>query len=111
MSIASRLRHSLVVSRFTVGATADERGHRSQTWTDQPAVAGWLQEVSSHEVNAPEFGGVAISDAIVFLAIGTVLTARDRIVFGAASYEVLGTPRDAGGRGRHLEAALRRLTP
>jgi hypothetical protein len=107
MAIASRFRHSLVIGPWTIGATTDGRGHRNDTFVAQTAILGNLQETESHEVVAPEFGGAAISNAKAWLPIGTVLTARDRITFGSKTYEVLGTPRDAGGRGRHLEVDLR----
>lgn len=111
MAIASRFRHSLVIGRFTAGSTRDSAGHRADTFVPQAAIMGNLQDRASVEIVAPEFEGVSFSNAIGFLPIGTVLSPRDRITFGAAVYEVLGMPRDAGGKGRHLEVDLRTTKP
>lgn len=106
MGITARFRHSLVIGRWTASAV-DSAGHKVVSFVAQPAIMGNLQETDGHEVVAPEFGDAVISNAIAFLPIGAVLYARDRITFGPAVYEVLGAPRDAGGRGRHLEVNLR----
>lgn len=114
MSIAARLRHTLTISRFTESGTANARGNRVAGYVDDSAtIKGNLQERAAKEVPSGELGGVALSDAIVFLPITTAtssLRAADRLKAGTLVYELVGLPRDAGGRGRHLEADLRRVT-
>ncbi len=73
---------------------------------------GNLQERVAREVPTGELAGVALSDAIAFLADHDgPRRAPDRLKKGALVYELVGLPRDAGGRGRHLEADLRRVSP
>jgi len=112
VSIAARFRHELTISRFTESGTANARGNLVKGYIDDAEpILGNLQERKAREVPTGELGGVALSDAIAFLPITTVLTAPDRVKKGSLVYELLGLPRDAGGRGRHLEADLRRVTP
>ena len=112
MSIAARFRHELVISRYTESGTANARGNLVAGYVDDASpIRGNLQERKAIEVPTGELAGVALSDAIAFLPIATVLSARDRLKKGALVYELLGLPRDAGGRGRQLEADLRRVTP
>jgi hypothetical protein len=111
MAIAARFRHSLLISRFTESGTANARGNQPKSYVDDAeSIRGNLQERAAREVPTGELAGVALSDAIAFLPIGTTISARDRLKKGALVYELLGLPRDAGGRGRHLEADLRRVT-
>jgi hypothetical protein len=114
VSIAARFRHQLVISRFGETGIANARGNRVAGYVDDTAtLMGNLQERSAREVSTGELGGVAISDAIAFLPITaatSTLRAPDRLKLGALVYELIGLPRDAGGRGRHLEADLRRVT-
>lgn len=115
MSISTRFRHTLTISRFTESGTANARGNQPTSYVDDAlTVKGNLQERAAREVPSGELAGVAVSNAIVFLPIApatTTLVAPDRLRLGALVYELLGLPRDAGGRGRHLEADLRRVTP
>ncbi len=115
MSIAARFRHSLTISRFIESGTANARGNLVKGYVDDTAtIKGNLQERAAREVPTGELAGVAVSDAIAFLPIAAAtssLRAPDRLKLGALVYELLGLPRDAGGRGRHLEADLRRVTP
>ena len=112
MSIAARFRHSLTISRFTESGTANARGNLVRGYVDDAEpIMGNLQERKAREVPTGELAGVALSDAIAFLPITTVLSARDRLKSGSLTFELLGLPRDAGGRGRHLEADLRRVSP
>ena len=112
MAIAARFRHELTISRFTESGSANARGNLVRGSVDDAAtIKGNLQERAAKEVPSGELAGVALSDAIAFLPITTVLLAPDRLKLGALVYELLGLPRDAGGRGRHLEADLRRVTP
>ena len=112
MAIAARFRHELTISRFTESGSANARGNLVRGYVDDAAtIKGNLQERAAKEVPSVELAGVALSDAIAFLPITTVLLAPDRLKLGALVYELLGLPRDAGGRGRHLEADLRRVTP
>ncbi len=112
MAIAARFRHELTISRFTESGSANARGNLVRGYVDDAAtIKGNLQERAAKEVPSGELAGVALSDAIAFLPITTVLLAPDRLKLGALVYELLGLPRDAGGRGRHLEADLRRVTP
>ena len=112
MAIAARFRHELTISRVTESGSANARGNLVRGYVDDAAtIKGNLQERAAKEVPSGELAGVALSDAIAFLPITTVLLAPDRLKLGALVYELLGLPRDAGGRGRHLEADLRRVTP
>ena len=115
MAIAARLRHVLTISRFTEGGTVNARGNRTASYVDDAeTILGNLQERAAREVPTGELAGVAISDAIAFLPISSTtstLRAPDRLRKASIVYELLGLPRDAGGRGRHLEADLRRVSP
>jgi hypothetical protein len=114
VSIAARFRHELVISRFGESGTPNARGNLAAGWVDDAAaLMGNLQERKAREVSTGELGGVALSDAIAFLPITAAtssLRAPDRLLHAARVYELVGLPRDAGGRGRHLEADLRRVT-
>jgi hypothetical protein len=114
MAITARFRHTLTISRFAASGTANARGNLVRGYVDDTAtIKGNLQERAAKEVPSGELAGVALSDAIAFLPItaatGT-LGAPDRLTKGGLVYELIGLPRDAGGRGRHLEADLRRVT-
>jgi hypothetical protein len=112
VSIAARFRHSLTISRYALSGTPNARGNQARSYVDDDLpIRGNLQERAAREVPTGELAAVAISNAIVFLPLDTNITASDRIKLGALVYEVLGLSRDAGGRGRHLEADLRRVTP
>lgn len=115
MSIAMRFRHTLTLSRFGETGTANARGNRPTAYTDDAStLRGNVQERAARELPSGESAGVAVSDAIGFLPITAAtssLRAGDRIHANGFTYELLGLPRDAGGRGRHLEADLRRVTP
>lgn len=114
MVIATRFRHTLTISRFIESGTANARGNQPKTYIDDTAtIKGNLQERAAREVPTGELAGVAISNAIAFLPIAAAtsnLRAPDRLKLGALLYELVGLPRDAGGRGHHLEADLRRVT-
>ena len=115
MAIAARFRHALTISRFVESGSANARGNLVKGYADDAApIMGNLQERKAREVPTGELSGVALSDAIAFLPItaatGTLL-APDRLKKGSLVYELVGIPRDAGGRGRHLEADLRRVSP
>jgi hypothetical protein len=115
VTITARFRHTLTISRFIESGTANARGNLVKGYVDDAAaIKGNLQERAAKEVSTGELGGVALSDAIAFLPIAEAtsrLLAPDRLKFGALVYELIGLPRDAGGRGRHLEADLRRVAP
>jgi hypothetical protein len=115
MAITARFRHTLTISRFIENGTANARGNLVKGYVDDTAtIKGNLQERAAREVPSGELAGVALSDAIAFLPISattSTLRAPDRLKLGALVYELLGLPRDAGGRGRHLEADLRRVSP
>jgi hypothetical protein len=115
VSIAARFRHSLTISRFTESGTANARGNLTTGYVDDAEpIMGNLQERKAREVPTGELAGVALSDAIAFLPISAAtsnLRAPDRLKKALLVYELLGLPRDAGGRGRHLEADLRRVSP
>jgi head-tail adaptor len=108
MAIADRFRHSLIIERATAG-TVSARGHAAQVWAPLATVRGLVQERTGREVPGPDLQPV-ISDALIFLAFGTDVTERDRIVFGTTTYELLYV-KDPGARGRHLEIDARRVTP
>lgn len=114
MSIAARFRHQLVISRYGESGVANARGNLTQGFVaDADPVMGNVQERKAREVPTGEREGVALSDAIAFLPITaatTSLRASDRLLRADLVYELVGLPRDAGGRGRHLEADLRRVT-
>lgn len=114
MTITARFRHTLTISRFGESGTANARGNLVRGYVDDTAtIKGNLQERAAKEVPSGELAGVALSDAIVFLPITSATTslgAPDHLKLGARVYELIGLPRDAGGRGRHLEADLRRVT-
>jgi hypothetical protein len=111
MAIASRLRHDVVIRRWTAGTTTTGRGHKDPTYVDDAAIKGNIQRRSSREVSTGESGGVATSDAIGFLPIGTTVTQKDRLVESGSVYGIVGPARDAGGRGRHLELDLEVIVP
>jgi hypothetical protein len=112
MAIASRLRHTIVISRWTEGATTSPRGHREDTWEDDDeTVRGWIQPRTSRELTTDDVQGVAVSDALGFVEIGASFTARDYLIESGRIFQVVGPPRDAGGRGRHLETDLRQVFP
>lgn len=109
MAIATRFRHLLTIRRFVATGAINARGNRPAAWVDDPPLRGNLQERTAREIPTGEIAGVALSDAIAFLPTGIALRTPDRIVKDGLVYEVLGLPRDAGGRGRHLEVDLRRV--
>lgn len=115
MAIAARFRHTLTISRFTESGAVNARGNQAKSYVDDAAaIKGNLQERAAREVPTGELAGVAVSDAIAFLPISSTtstLRAPDRLKKAATAYELVGIPRDAGGRGRHLEADLRRVSP
>ena len=115
MAITARFRHTLTISRFTESGTANARGNLVKGYVDDAAtIRGNLQERAAKEVPSGELAGVALSDAIAFLPINataSALRAPDRLTKADLVYELIGLPRDAGGRGRHLEADLRRVSP
>jgi hypothetical protein len=115
MPIASRLRHTLTISRWTDTGATDSGGHKVGTYIDDAdTVMGNVQDRASREVPTGELEGVAVSNAIGFLPIRaatTSLKAPDRLLKSGLVYQLVGLPRDAGGRGRHLEADLVRVTP
>lgn len=111
MAIAARFRHSITISRWTGGASTDARGHRNDGWVDDDApTRGNIQRRSSREL-ADENGNLEVSDAIGFLALTETVTGRDRLKLAGSTYAIVGGPRDAGGRGRHLELDLRVVVP
>lgn len=114
MAIAARFRHEIVISRFGESGTPNARGNLTRGYVaDADPVMGNVQERKAREVPTGELDGVALSDAIGFLPITTATTslqAPDRLLRASLIYELVGLPRDAGGRGRHLEADLRRVT-
>jgi hypothetical protein len=115
MSIAARFLHSLTISRFGETGTANARGNLVAGYVDDAApIMGNLQERKAREMSTGELAGVALSDAIAFLPIVSAtqsLRAPDRLKKAGQTYELVGLPRDAGGRGRHFEADLRRVSP
>lgn len=115
MPIAARLRHTLTISRWTDTGSRDDGGHAVVAYVDDAAsVMGNVQDRGSREVPTGELKDVAVSNAIGFLPIQastTSLKAPDRLTKSGLVYQLVGLPRDAGGRGRHLEADLVRVTP
>jgi len=112
MGIASRFRHDIAIHRWTTGGSTDSRGQRNDTWEpDATSVRGWIQPRSSREVETGGGAGPAVSDALGFVDIAAVITARDILQESAHLYEVVGTPRDAAARGKHLEIDLVEVTP
>lgn len=115
MPIAARFRHTITISRLTSLGTANARGNRPKAYVDDAAtIKGNIQDRASREVPTGELADVATSDAIAFLPIAAatmLLRAPDRLTTSLLVYQLVGIPRDAGGRGRHLEADLRRVTP
>lgn len=112
MSIASRFRHDIVIHRWTAGGATDSRGHRDDTWVPVvPPVRGWIQPRASREIQAAETAGVAVSDHLAFVDIRAVITAKDILQESEHLYDVIGQPRDAAARGKHLEISLREVTP
>jgi hypothetical protein len=115
MPIAARLRHTLTISRWTDTGSKDNGGHAIVSYVDDDdTVMGNVQDRASREVPTGELKDVAVSNAIGFLPIAaaaTSLKAPDRLKKEGLIYQLVGLPRDAGGRGRHLEADLVRITP
>jgi head-tail adaptor len=91
------------------GGTVSARGHAARVWAELATVQGLVQERSGREVAGPDLQPI-VSDALIFLAAGTDVTERDRIVLGTTTYELLYV-KDAGGVGHHLEIDARRVTP
>ena len=111
MAIAARLRQTLVIERATAGAL-DAWNHAPLTWADLATVKGRVEDRAGREIAGPQLGETVITDALVFLPIGTDVTARDRIrTVSGRRYELLGDALDAGARGRHLQADARRIAP
>jgi head-tail adaptor len=112
MPIASRFRHSITIHRWTAGVSTTPRGNRADTWVpDEDPIRGWIQPRTSREIETDEHTGVAISDALGFLPITATVTARDRLEESSRIFAIVGPPRDAAGRGKHLELDLRQVTP
>lgn len=115
MPIAARFRHTLTISRWTPSGSSDSGGHAIAGYVDDAdTLKGNLQERAARKVPSGELEGVALSNAIVFLPIvasTTSLKAPDRLKKDGLVYQIIGLPRDAGGRGRHFEADLVRVTP
>lgn len=118
MAIESRLRHRVRISRRVAGATSGW-GKQAVTFTDDatdtPALVQERSLAGSREISGPDLDQVALIDTQIFLPIGTVLTGRDRLTgvspasIAGRVYQIIGEPRDAGGRGRHLELDAERL--
>ena len=112
MAIASRFRQELVIHRLDPGSDEDARGNRADSWEADEAIPGNLQRRASREIAAGDLRGVGVSDAIAFLPISTEPPGpADYIVEGESVYEIVGPVRDAGARGRHLEADLLLVVP
>lgn len=119
MAIAGRLRHRVTISRWTQGS-ADRAGHAAISYVDDATpTAANVQELSlrggAREVSGPDLDQVALADALVFLPITTTIDGRDRIVgvspaaIAGRTWSIIGLPRDAGGRGRHIEIDAQRV--
>lgn len=118
MGIEGRLRHRVRIGRWTPGAL-DRAGHAEPTFVDdEDATPANVQERSlrgSTEVNGPDLDQVAVIDAIVFLPMSTSIDGRDRITgvspawIAGKVWAIIGQPRDAGGRGRHIELDAQRI--
>lgn len=113
MAIAARLRHDVVIHRFTAGSEdeIDGRGNRTDTWVPAAAIPGLVQRRASREIRGADPDGVGVSDAKAFLPIGTGVDGHDYLEAEGSVYEVIGPARDAGGRGRHLELDLLLVVP
>ena len=100
MSIASLAVRPVVIQ--TAGARTDAYGDTQPDWTTPTTVAagGWLAQQSSIE----DLDGRAAtaSTLALFLPAGTVITARNRVVIDARTYEIIGEPHKAWTpRGEH----------
>jgi hypothetical protein len=112
MAIESRFRQTLVIHRLTPGDTVDARGNREDTYEADEAIRGLVQRRSPSEIRGSDPAGVGISDAEGFLPIAiTPPGPADYIQEGSSIYQMLGPARDAGARGRHLEADLYVVVP
>lgn len=110
MAIASRFRHELVISRRQNGETND-RGDATVTFQAQSPIAGLIQEHAGTEIRGSEPALTGRTEAWLYVPIGTEVAIRDRVTHGDRVYELVSEPRDAAGRGRHLEADLLLVTP
>ena len=111
MAITSRLRDSVTISRWVAGA-ADAWNRTGQSHVDDAfQTKANVQVRRGRVVRGPDLDAVAISDALIFLPIGATIGTRDLIRHGGATYRCLAAPRNAGGRGRHLEIDAQRIVP
>lgn len=114
MAIEQRFRHEVVIHRHVAGEPdeLDSRGNRTgDEFEPQAPIRGNVQRRSPREIRGTDPAGVALADGIAFLPIDTAVDADDYVQAEGSMYEVIGPPRDAGGRGRHLEADLLLVVP
>lgn len=133
MSVQALMRHSLAIKRLTpTGYSAgtppepivDAWGHPGtystgtadqgdvRAYSELSRVKGLVQERTGQEVQGPELQGTVVSNAVIFLPIGTDVTTRDRVrnLDDNVEYDILYV-KDAAGRRHHLELDGRRITP
>lgn len=102
-------RHTVSILRLQGVGSTDEWNVPERAWvtltTTQKAL---VQERSGREVMVPDRDGPAISQAVIFLPIGTDVTEGDVVVLEAEEWNLLAV-RDAGGAGHHIEADAERV--
>jgi SPP1 family predicted phage head-tail adaptor len=105
MTFASLLRQQLVIERAS-GSSLDGYGQPIRTWGTLATVAGSVQPKSATEAALVNQEGAASTTHVIYL-LPTDITAADRVRLASQTtgpyYQLTGTPRDAAGRGHHLE--------
>lgn len=111
MSFAALLNERVVIERVTPGAE-DEWGNPALEWATLATVDGSVQPKSATEVALQSQGGAEITTHVIYL-LPTDITGADRVRLEADAegpyYQLTGKPRDAAGRGHHLECDAREI--
>jgi head-tail adaptor len=114
MAFTDLLTMTASIQRLTSGtpATVDGYGQPVQTWTVITSSAACLVQPARRTnpaIIGPEKQTV-VSTHTAFMAYSTNVLARDRMVIGANTYNILFV-RNAGAQNHHLEADLIQVQP
>ena len=108
MSFDSLLTGTCTLQRYTAGTAADEFGHLTKTWADTTNVKCRVQQLGGKEMSSGIFPQVATHRA--YFRAGTDITHKDRVVYGAVTFEVVLVDADAAGAGHHVEVMMKGVT-
>lgn len=110
MSLSSLMVHDVTVVH--AATITDRYGNLTKDWTNptRTTVRGWVARRSETEV--VDGREAEVSDWVVFLPTGTVITGGDRVEWNGNVFEVNGPPNEAWTpRGpHHIEAQLSAVT-